>query len=78
MLTGKRFTLSKSIMALDAVDKGSWVTVPAGAVIEVKSGPHGEGRRLVEVLWEDRPLKFLANDLTEAGIEIKEPKSART
>ena len=50
MLTGRRFKLEHPTMAIDFVDgKRVMVTVPAGAVIKVVSGPTSEGDRLVDV-----------------------------
>jgi hypothetical protein len=73
MLTGKRFELTKSTLALDvASGKRNWVTIPAGAVIKVVAGPNGEGDRMVDVLWERRPLVMFAIDLTAGGIETQE------
>jgi hypothetical protein len=39
MLTGKRFSLTKSALALDAVVRQGWITIPAGATIRVIAGP---------------------------------------
>ena len=73
MLTGKRFVLAKSTLALDVTNgKRNWVTVPAGATVKVVTGPNGNGDRMTDVLWEGRPLEMFAIDLTAAGTEIQE------
>ena len=72
MLTGKRFSLTKSTLALDAVVRQGWITIPAGATIRVIAGPNGEGDQMIDVLWEDRMLSMLAIDVTAGCEEIKE------
>jgi hypothetical protein len=49
-----------------------WITIPAGTIIRVIAGPNGEGDRMVDVLWESRPLSMFAIDLTAGGTEIQE------
>jgi hypothetical protein len=71
MLAGRRFALTKSIMALDGVDRRSWVTIPAGAIIRVTSGPNGTEDQLADVLWEGRSLTLFAVELTANSVEIK-------
>ena len=71
MLTGKRFSLTKSALALDAVVRQGWITIPAGATIRVIAGPNGEGDQMIDVLWEDRMLTMLAIDVTAGCEEIK-------
>jgi len=44
------------------------VTIPAGAVIEVKSGPRN-GSQLLEVVWEGRSLLMFLVDLDGVGVE---------
>jgi hypothetical protein len=64
-------------MAIDVVDsKRVMVTVPAGAVIKVVSGPTGEGDRLVDIDWEGRTVAMFKVDVNVRGIEIKD-QSAR-
>ena len=71
MLTGKRFSLTKSALALDTVVRQCWITIPAGATIRVIAGPNGEGDQMIDVLWEDRMLAMLAIDVTVGCEEIK-------
>jgi len=75
MLTGKRFSLTKSALALDAVVRQGWITIPAGATIRVIAGPNGEGDQMIDVLWEDRMLTMLAIDVTAGCEEIKERRA---
>jgi len=50
MLTGKRFALAKPTIAIDtASGKRTVLTIPAEALIEVVSGPRGEGS-MIDVL----------------------------
>ena len=70
MLTGTQFKLKTPTLASHIVDgKREGVTVPAGAIIKVISGPTG-GDRVVDVLWEGRMFVMFAVDLSECGIEI--------
>jgi hypothetical protein len=76
LLTGKRFKLENSAMALDVVDgKRVAVTVPAGATIKVVSGPTSEADRLVDVIWNGRTVAMFAFDVSVRGTEIKDPGS---
>ena len=71
MLTGKRFTISKATVALEAENgTRSLVTVPQGAIIKVTSGPPGQGMGTVGVLWEGRTLAMFAVDIEKRGTEI--------
>ena len=70
MLTGKRFKILRSTVALDFESMRDWVQIPAGAIVEVTDGPHGPGNRLVELLWEGRKVSMFATDL-KASMEIE-------
>jgi hypothetical protein len=72
MLTGKRFRLEIQTMAIDTVEgKRLAVTIPAGEIIKVISGPrHGE--RMMDVLWDGRVVQMFAADVSERGTEIAE------
>jgi hypothetical protein len=76
MLAGKRFTLAKSTLGLDAAEKRRWVTVPAGATVDVIAGPNGHGDRMVDVLWDGRALAMFAIDLTTDETESHGPTAA--
>ena len=76
MRTGKRFKLANPTLALDIIDgKRVAVTVPAGAIISVVSGPMTEGDRLIDALWAGRTVAMFSYDVVVRGIEIKEPGS---
>ena len=70
MLTGKRFKLEISTMAVESVDgKRVAVTVPAGETIKVVSGPR-HGDRMMDVLWDGRVVMMFAVDVEERGTEV--------
>jgi hypothetical protein len=72
MLTGKRFTLESSTMAVDTDSgKRKAVTIPASSVIKVVSLPRS-GDPMVEVLWEGRVVLMFIVDVEERGTEIME------
>jgi hypothetical protein len=76
LLTGRRFRLEHSTMALDVVEgKRVAITVPTGATIKVVSGPTSESDRLVDVVWAGRTVAMFAYDVSVRGTEIKEPIS---
>ena len=79
MLTGKRFKLRKSTLAIAFINGESLrVNVPTRTILQVISGP-GDGGQLVEVLWEDRTVRMFAVDLISRGTEIPERSAkART
>jgi hypothetical protein len=55
---------SVSVTALVGVDykgeHGVTVIIPADAIIQVVSGPRLDNSRMVDVLWEGRPLTMLS------------------
>lgn len=78
MLSGKRFKIGTPTLALEAKDnERSAVTIPAGAVVRVLSGPLRKGDTgTLSVEWEGRTVAMFAIDLEVRGIEIKD-RSAR-
>jgi hypothetical protein len=70
MLTGKRFRVLDSIAALDGTGGSGWISIPAGMIIEVVSGLHGDGDRLIELRWEGRIVTMFAGELVRCA-EIK-------
>jgi|HubBroStandDraft_6_1064221.scaffolds.fasta_scaffold227759_2 hypothetical protein len=76
MLTGKQFKLLKSTPALDGVSNRGWVSIPAGAVVEVVAEPRGSRERLVELLWEGHAVSVFASDL-KGSQEITSYSAAR-
>jgi hypothetical protein len=70
MLTGTRFKLRTSSLAIETVNgQRIAVTVPAEAIIKVVSGPC-DGGQLVDVLWEGRIVVMFGIDLDLHGTEI--------
>ena len=74
MLTGRCFKLGNPTLALALIDgKRVAITVPAGSILMVESGPTSETDRLVDVVWNGQTVAMFSYDLTMRGIEIKEP-----
>lgn len=70
MLTGKRFKLRKSTLAIEIVNGARFsVTVPTRTVLKVIAGP-GDGGQMVDVLWENRQVRMFAVDLITRGTEL--------
>ena len=70
MLTGKRFKLERATLAVDFIDgKRRAVTVPAGEVIKVVSGPT-DGDGMVDVLWSGHVVTMFEIDVNVRGTEI--------
>ena len=75
MLTGKRFELSKATLALDVVNgKHRAVTIPAGTIIQVASGP-ADSDGMVNVVWQERKVEMFLVDLTARGAEITDKRA---
>jgi len=69
MLTGKRFRLEHSTLAVDHVDgRRRLVTIPAGAIVRVVSGPNGD--RMVNVRCDGRTIEMFEVDVNVRGTEI--------
>ena len=69
-MTGKRFKLERSTLALDVLDgKRTAVTLPAGAIIEVVKGSTNEDG-LIDVLWDSRKVMMFAVDVDVRGSSI--------
>ena len=76
MLTGRRFKLERSTLAVgDTGDKRATVTVPIGSILKVVADPDN-GHGMVDVLWEGRLLEMFAVDVDVRGTEI-EPGTRR-
>jgi hypothetical protein len=76
VLTGKRFALTRPALALDAVVRKGWITIPAGALIRIIAGPNGDEDQMIDVLWEGRMLTMLAIDVTAGCEEIKKRRAS--
>jgi hypothetical protein len=70
MLTGQRFKLRKSALAIEIVNGARLrVTIPTRTILKVTSGPI-DGDQMVEVLWEGKRVRMFAVDLITRGAEI--------
>ena len=78
MLTGKQFVIERSTLGLQAVEnQRKVVTIPAGAIVKVLSGPSTKGDTgTVNVEWEGRTLAMFAIDLDMRGSEVADSASA--
>ena len=62
--SGERFRIVTALIGVDyAADRGVTVIIPADAIIEVVSGPRLDNTRMVDVLWEGRPLSMFIQDI---------------
>jgi len=76
VLRNKRYKLTKPALALDAVVRRGWITVPAGEIIRVLAGPNGEGNEMIDILWEGQMLTMFAVDMTVGCKEITDRNTA--
>jgi len=64
--SGKKFRVITALLGVDSTGKhGVSVIIPGDALIQVVSGPCGDNIRMVEVLWEGRPVKMFARDIQD-------------
>jgi hypothetical protein len=69
--SGREFRLQSPILAIHIVDGTRVaVTVPAGDLIKVVSGPKNYDDRMVDVLWRGEIVVMFAIDIQERGKEI--------
>ncbi len=55
MLTGTKFRLNRPTLAIEIQDgQAKATTIPAGAELQVISGPHPDSDQLVQLQWSDR------------------------
>jgi hypothetical protein len=74
MLTGQRFKLRKSALAIEIVDGMRLrVTIPTRTILKVIAGPI-DGDQMVDVLWEGKRVSMFAVDLITRGAENPGPK----
>ncbi len=76
MLRGKRFRLRFGIVGFELVHGNREpVIVPAGEVVMVLDALRN-GRQVIEVLWQRRPLAMIVEDLTRIGeaIPLRKPQ----
>ncbi len=77
MLTGQRFKLRKSALAIEILDGMRLrVTIPTRTILKVIAGPI-DGVQMVDVLWEDKRVSMFAVDLITRGTEIRAEKLGR-
>jgi len=72
LLTGKKFALARPTLALEAIEgQRRAVTIPAGAVVRVLSGPSSkDDTSTVSIEWDGRTLAMFAIDLHLRGTEV--------
>lgn len=74
MLTGKRFRLRETTLAIDSSGgKKIAVTIHAGEIIEVIWDPLPTDARMVGVRWNGKRLIIFAKDIEGHGEEIPGP-----
>ena len=77
MLTGKRFRLERTTLAIDGVNGRRQTSyVPAGAVIKVVSGPTSAGDRMVDVLWDGKIVTMFVMDVNMRGTEVPDESAS--
>ena len=76
MLIGKRFRLNAGALVVRESEAGRkfTVTVPAGEVLKVVSGPDTNG--MLDVLWNGGIAEIFLVDLESRGDEIAEASGA--
>jgi len=75
MLTGRRFKLRKSALAIEIVNGMRLrVNIPSRTILKVIAGPI-DGDHMVDVLWEDKRVSMFAVDLITRGTEIPRRKA---
>ena len=78
MLQNKRFKLTRPALTVDAVSMRSWITIPAGGVIRVLEGPHGDENEMINILWQQQMLTMFAIDLNVGCEEVAETNTGGT
>jgi hypothetical protein len=75
MLTGQRYKLRNSALAIEIVNGVRLqVTVPTRTILKVISGPIDDDQ-MVDVLWEGKRVRMFAVDLITRGTEIPDRKA---
>lgn len=71
MTAGTRLKIDRNTIALNVVDgKRIVVMIPAEAILSVLPETHDDDR-MVNVLWEDRPIEMFAIDLAVRGNKMR-------
>jgi len=72
MYTGKHFRLKQDILGIENANyERVAITIPAGQMLRVLSGPRPDDRRMVDALWGERTMVVFAEDLERRGEEIR-------
>jgi hypothetical protein len=72
MLTGKRFRLERTTLAIGETDgKRQAVPIALGTILKVVSGPR-EGDGLVDVVSDDRLFEMFEEDLKARATELED------
>jgi hypothetical protein len=62
--SGTKFRATTALIGVDYTgEHGVAVTVPADSLIQVVSGPRLDNVRMVDVLWEGKPLTMFVQDI---------------
>jgi len=71
MLSGKTFRLRNEILAIATEPDGKRVvTIPAGEIFRVLSGPRADDRRMVDITWKKTALVVFAEDIERRCVEV--------
>ena len=71
MLSGKTFQLRNEILAIATEPDGKRVvTIPAGEIFRVLSGPRADDRRMVDITWKTTALVVFAEDIERRCVEV--------
>ena len=66
-MRGQRYRMKTPTLAIMAHDgQNTPITIPKGGEIQVVDGPL-DGDRLVDVLWEYKPVMMFTTDIRERG-----------
>jgi len=77
MYTGKHFRLKQDILGIENANyERVAVTILAGQMLRVLSGPRPDDRRMVDVLWGDRTL-VVSRRVWNGGVRRFDPAARR-
>ena len=69
MLTGKQVRLNHDSLGIANSDHRA-VTIPAGQIVRVISGPRPDDLRMVDIAWKDSRFFMFAEDIEGRGEEV--------
>lgn len=62
--SGEKFRVVTALIGVDYTGEHAvTVIIPADAIIQVVTGPRLDNTRMVDVLWEGRPLSMFVQDI---------------